>query len=296
MFHFPRRNERIVRAAKIYWQQTNASGPPLAFIVFGWSELGEFASFLASAALRSADTLLKSSQHKNMQRITWWMTWCLLPLCGCAAGPFEELAWMNPVHRQEWAKDNNDANNYHNRIVEYRKIASSIAQLSPEIQDDLAQDLSLEFEHEADPLYRVEIVRALGPAKSPAAEGGLRKAAKDPNPNVRIASCVAWRKRGGDSASKVLSELLVGDTDRNVRIYAAKELGYLKDRSTMRSLGIALEQDDPAMQFACVESLKSISGRDYGNNLSAWRELADGGDPPQEPKSIAKGLQSLLNY
>ncbi len=201
---------------------------------------------------------------------------------------------MNPIHRQEWSKDDNDANNYHNRIKEYRRIASTIRQLSPELQDELAQDLSLEFEHEIDPLYRIEIVRALGPSKSPAAEGGLRAAIKDPNTDVRYAACVAWRKRGGEGAGKVLSEALVGDTDRNVRIAAANSLGDLKDPSTMRSLGLAMEEGDPAMQFACVESLKKISGKDYGNNLSAWQEFAEGGNPPEEPTSIAKGLQSLF--
>lgn len=229
-----------------------------------------------------------------MQRTSCLIIGCLLPLCGCAAGPFEELAWLNPIHRQEWAKDDHDANNYHSRIKEYRKIAATIGQLSPELQDNLAQDLTLEFEHETDPLYRIEIVRALGPARSAAAEGGLRKAAKDPNPNVRMAACVAWRKRGGEAAGKVLSETLVGDTDRIVRISAAKALGDLKDPSTMRSLGLALEQDDPAMQYACVESLKNISGRDYGNNLSAWQELAEGGNPPEEPKSLAKGIESFF--
>ena len=229
-----------------------------------------------------------------MQCTPWWIVWSFLLFGGCAAGPFEDLAWMNPIHRQEWAKDDHDVNNYHNRIQEYRKIASTIKQLSPELQDDLAQDLALEFEHESDPLYRIEIVRALGPSKSPAAEGGLRKAVKDPNSNVRIAACVAWRKRGGEAASKVLSEALVGDTDRIVRISAARALGELKDPGTMRSLGLAMEDADPAMQFACVESLKNISGKNYGNNLSAWQELAEGGQPPEEPTSIAKGLQSLF--
>src|SRR5262245_9920205 len=125
-----------------------------------------------------------------MQRNSSWIFgWLLLSLCGCAAGPFEEMAWLNPIHRQEWAKDDHDANNYHNRIKEYRKIAATIHQLSPELQDDLSQDLSLEFDHESDPLYRIEIVRALGPSKSAAAEGGLRKALKDSSPNVRIAAC-----------------------------------------------------------------------------------------------------------
>jgi hypothetical protein len=216
-------------------------------------------------------------------------------LGGCASGPFEDLAWLNPIHRQEWAKDNHDANNYHNRIVEYRKIASTIRGFSPELQDTLAQDLALEFEHETDPLYRIEIVRAMGPSTSPAAEGGLKKAIKDPNSNVRMAACVAWRKRGGAAAAKALSEVLVGDTDRIVRISAARALGDLKDPSTMRSLGLAMEQGDPAMQYACVEALKSISGKDYGSNLSAWQELAEGGQPPEEPSpTLAKGVRSLF--
>lgn len=218
----------------------------------------------------------------------------VLLTAGCAAGPFEELAWLNPIHRQEWAKDDHDVNNYHNRLKEYRTIASSIGQMTPARQDTLAQDLALEFENESDPLYRVEIVRALGAAKSPAAEGGLQKAIKDSNRDVRIAACVAWRKRGGEAASKTLQETVIGDTDREVRIAAVRSLGELKDPAALRNLGLAMEQGDPAMQYACIESMKKISGKDYGSNLSAWQELAEGGQPAEEPKSIAQGLQSIF--
>jgi hypothetical protein len=244
----------------------------------------------------STFTTLKPSPHKNMQRSPRWIICAALLFGGCAAGPFEELAWLNPIHRQEWAKDDHDVNNYNNRIKEYRAIASRIDRMQPANQDALAQDLALEFENESDSLYRIEIVRALGASSSPAAEGGLRKAMQDPDNDVRIAACAAWRKQGGEAAAKVLSEAVVGDTDRNVRIAAAKALGELKDPSAMRSLGIALEQGDPAMQYACVESLKNISGRDYGNDLSAWQELAAGGQPAveEEPPSIANGIQSIF--
>jgi HEAT repeat protein len=229
-----------------------------------------------------------------MQRNTRLIVGSLLLATGCAAGPFEELAWMNPIHRQEWAKDDHDANNYHNRIKEYRTIATTIGQMSQERQDVLAQDLALEFDHETDPLYRIEIVRAMGPARSPAAEGGLKKAIKDGNTDVRIAACVAWRKRGGEAAAKALQETVIGDSERTVRLAAAKALGDLKDPSSLRNLGLALEQGDPAMQYACIESMKKISGKDYGSNLSAWQEFAEGGEPVEEPATIAKGLQSLL--
>jgi HEAT repeat protein len=229
-----------------------------------------------------------------MQRNPWWIAWILIAGSGCAAGPFEELAWLNPIHRQEWAKDDNDANNYHNRVKEYRELASLIGRLPPERQEELSQDLALELEQEPDPLYRIEIIRALGASSSAAAEGGLRKAVKDPNSDVRMAACTAWRKRGGESAAKVLSEVLIGDSDRIVRVAAARALGELKDPSTVRSLGLALEQDDPALQYACIESLKRISGKDYGSDLSAWQEFAAGGNPPEEKSSIAKGFQSLF--
>lgn len=229
-----------------------------------------------------------------MQRFPWWIAWLLLCTLGCAAGPFEELAWLNPVHRQEWAKDDGDVNNYHNRIEEYRTLAGTIGRMTPQRQDTLAQDLSLELEHEADPLYRIEIVRALGNSSSAAAESGLRRGIKDASSNVRIASCVAWRKRGGPAAGKVLSETVVSDTDRHVRIAAARSLGDLKDPTTMRSLGLAMEVDDPAMQFACVESLKKISGKDYGSNLSAWQELAEGGTPSQEYEAKPRGMGAIF--
>jgi hypothetical protein len=53
-------------------------------------------------------------------------------------------------------------------------------------------------------------------------------------------------------------------------------------------LAAALEEGDPAMQFRAVQSLRSVSGRDFGNDANAWREFANGGNPQPAPSSLVQ--------
>jgi HEAT repeat protein len=104
----------------------------------------------------------------------------------------------------------------------------------------------------------------------------------DPEPSVRIVCCKAWGTRGGREAVEPLSNALNNDSNFDVRIAAARGLGKIKDSAAAVPLADALNETDPAMQRRLVESLKSVSGRDYGNDIEAWRQYARSGAAPQD--------------
>ncbi|MBI2481698.1 MAG: HEAT repeat domain-containing protein, partial [Planctomycetia bacterium] len=111
---------------------------------------------------------------------------------------------------------------------------------------------------------------------------------------VRIAACRAWGRRGGPEALDVLARTVSNDSDLDVRLAATTQLAKFQDRQSLEALAVALNDKDPALQHRAVQSLKSVSGRDYGDSVPAWRDYVEGRSPVlPEPPSIAERLRSL---
>jgi hypothetical protein len=48
------------------------------------------------------------------------------------------------------------------------------------------------------------------------------------------------------------------------------------------------------MQYCAVDSMRSVTGQDLGNDVKAWRELAKRDDPPLHSKGIAQRVRELF--
>jgi hypothetical protein len=141
----------------------------------------------------------------------------------------------------------------------------------------------LAYQQETDPLLRMEIIRTLGALPTPESTEVLAAALRDGDREVRITVCRAWAQRGGPEAVQVLSEVLAHDSEIDVRMAAARGLGAMRDPpdEAIAALGRALEDRDPALQHRAVVSLRQVTGRDFGDDVNAWREFVQGGNPPQ---------------
>jgi HEAT repeat protein len=104
----------------------------------------------------------------------------------------------------------------------------------------------------------------------------LKRAVQDKDRQVRLRAVEAWAKRPGADAIPVLAETLASDTDFDVRLAATRTLGRFRDPTAVQPLSVALEDSNPALQYRAVESLKNITGRDFGSDLDAWRRFARG--------------------
>jgi hypothetical protein len=51
---------------------------------------------------------------------------------------------------------------------------------------------------------------------------------------------------------------------------------------------MALDDPDPALQRRAVESLRQVTGRDFGNDVVAWRTYVQGGEPARRRPSLVE--------
>jgi hypothetical protein len=177
-------------------------------------------------------------------------------------------------------------------IAKIKKMGDAAPSATPEAQEQSAGQLTEMIRKENDPVIRTEIVRALGKHTVPSATQTAISAMKDPDTDVRVAACETLGRRGGPQAVTALCDALKIDLEPEVRMSAAKALGQTHDTSAVAVLGAALSDEDPAMQYLAVQSLKQISGKDFGNDVNLWRQYARGESPP-EP-SLAERVRRLF--
>ncbi|MFV1968017.1 MAG: HEAT repeat domain-containing protein [Pirellulaceae bacterium] len=219
----------------------------------------------------------------------------MILLSGCADGPFAELAAWNPWIRREWLEDEDYAPTFHKRLAELRSLQASAAGLTPADQERFAQQALDLVATDPNPLLRAEAVRTLSRLPTPTVLPGLRIAARDADEQVRVAACQAWGQRGDAEALEALADILRRDEDLDVRIAATQELGRFRDPPAVSALGLALNDTDPALQYGAVESLKSSTGRDFGDSVPAWRDYVAGGTPePARSPSVVERLRHFF--
>ena len=109
---------------------------------------------------------------------------------------------------------------------------------------------------------------------------------------MRIECCRALGKRAEAASVASLATALRGDKNADVKLAAAKRWAKSIRPKRCRRSAIALDDRDPAMQYVGVQSLKSITGKDYGPDVQAWRQVAAGGTPPARSSAIDRGTHS----
>ena len=82
-------------------------------------------------------------------------------------------------------------------------------------------------------------------------------------------------------APSVLRSELVAVKAASTRViavfaFATEALGKIKSPDSIKALGAAIDDRDPAMQYVAVQSMKNATGKDYGPDVQAWRQVAAG--------------------
>ncbi len=211
-----------------------------------------------------------------------------LMLTGCAS-------W-NPWSRRE--KSVRDQEKYgftaDTRIKKLAERSKTVKSESDQNQQDFTQDLVRMMLEEHDPRVRSKILETAAEYDTAAATAICTGAMQDPNEVVRIRACNVWAKRGGAEAVQLLATRFQTDADLDVRLRALKMLGELKDKQAIPVLARALEDGDPAVQYRAVASLKQVSGRDLGNDVTAWRAWAADPAADRNDWSIAEQFRKLF--
>jgi len=208
----------------------------------------------------------------------------------CAGMP---LASWNPYYRSQWEHDEKIAPTYHAKIRDLVAIRSGASRLSPAEQEEYSQMLLRIFREDRNTQIASHAIAALAEFPTAASLEGLRLATEHADPEVRIAACRGWRKKDSPEALDTLARVLGSDSDLDVRLAAADELKAFRDHKALQALALALNENNPALQYRAIASLKQNTGRDLGNNVDAWRQsLQDGNLAPAQDESLVQKLRS----
>jgi HEAT repeat protein len=166
---------------------------------------------------------------------------------------------------------------------------------SPE-QRQITDQLARQIQVEPDPLVRQAVVRTIAEFDTPMSQQVLEAGLQDESEAVRTECCRALGERAKPESVNSLANALRMDSNADVKMAAADALGKIKSPEAMKALAVALDDRDPAMQYVGVESLKSITGKDYGPDVQAWRQVA-AGTPPAEPAvSVAERVKRMTPF
>ena len=211
-------------------------------------------------------------------------------ISGCMGDPIYRM-W----HRKQWMDDENYGPTLYQRLDELSSIRKNADELGEAKREKIARQLIETLASDPSPLYRAQVVRTLAALATPTAAEGLRLALQDKDSQVRIEACKAWTRRGGEEAVSTLAQVLKTDSDLDVRLAATHQLAEFRDPAAVSALGVALDDTDPAMQYRAMRSLKTITGKDFGNNVPAWRQyVQDGTYQPSDVPSIAERFRDLF--
>jgi hypothetical protein len=214
-----------------------------------------------------------------------------LPLLGTGCATMKSRKWYDPLGI--FIKEDLDTGfiSPAERIKRIRQLGKDAKKLTPQQQFDACEDLTDALVKEKDPLARTAMLYTLAAFHTKRADEMLRAGLHDPETDVRVACCDAWARHGGPDAARLLAEMLSSEVDLDVRMAAARALGTLKDGRAIGPLGLALDDQNVALQYRAMQSLRQVTGHKY-KTVQEWRAFAQGGK--KEPETIVSRLRRLF--
>ncbi len=182
------------------------------------------------------------------------------------------------------------------RVAELQQLARQADQMTVGEQQNACVHLQQSYGATSDPILRGEIVKTLGAMPHEAAHEGLHQAAEAEDPRVRMAAVAGWSLRSGPEAEAVLGSLLVNDPDVDVRLAAARALSRFSTASAGKYLAQVLKDRNPAVQLAAMQSLKTVTGLDLGNDVNEWIAHASTPSPSENgAPSLPSGVPQVAD-
>ena len=203
--------------------------------------------------------------------------------CGCSTWPFakkERTSIITPGMR----------------MAAVREIGARAPKADMAEQQQICEQLARQIQTEPDPLVRMEIQNTVAAFKAPLAQKMLVAGLNDEDTEVRLTCCYRLAERAEQATIGPLRETMTSDTNLDVRLAAIDALAKMNSSDTISALGTALEDRDPAVQYAAVQALKSASGEDFGNDVSAWQQFVAGEVPSKPEISVAERVQQFSPF
>jgi len=179
------------------------------------------------------------------------------------------------------------------RIAAIQEIGVRANDADADEQQQLTEQLATQIQLEPDPLVRQAIQESIGQLQTPLARDVLIAGLQDDDLDVKLTCCQGLSQCEDPNVISALRNTLEHDEDLDARLAAIDALGQIKSPLSVAALAKAVNDRDPAIQYAGVQALKSVSGQDLGNDVAAWRQYAASEQPEI---SVAKRSSSWLPF
>lgn len=239
----------------------------------------------------------QSPQHSLLLRPAWV---CLLGLAsctlsGCQDGPLYALKTVNPYYSMgEWKRDQAIGVTDDQRRKELALLANSIHQLPADKQKFWAGHLEKLIENDDSPEMRRLAIKAAGRVNDPSAITMIQKGLDDDSMKVRMEACTALGLLEGDDAARILAATVGTETSEDVKHAALTALANHKNQIAVDSLKIALADRNPATRSLAIESLKSSTGKNYGDDPAVWIAALEGKSTEEVPTKFAERVRGFF--
>lgn len=214
-------------------------------------------------------------------------------LCGCQDGPLYALKNVNPYFTmREWRDDEKLGVTDHERRTQLTNLGSQIGGMPTNRQKFWSTHLDKLIDNDASPEMRRLAVRAAGNMKIDEALRLVEKGLDDDSIKVRMEGCRALGKRREEAAARLLASTAGTEADEDVRQAALEAIGNHQGKLAVDALRIALSDQNPATRDLAVQSLKRVTGKNYGDQPDVWLAALEGKPVKEQPTRIG---QAILN-
>jgi hypothetical protein len=195
---------------------------------------------------------------------------------GCQDGPLYALKTINPYFTmREWKQDQKLGVTDHERHRDLRALALQIDSMSTNEQAKWLQHLDRIFENDPNPEMRRLAVVAAGKTAVPGSLELVERGLDDESIKVQMESCRALGTRSEPEAAQLLASTLGTTAELDVKHSAIAALGNHQGRIPLNSLRIVLDEQDPATLDLVMNSLRGVTGKDFGEDPQQWIAAID---------------------
>ena len=186
----------------------------------------------------------------------------------------EKFSPPSPFQAAVWASDFNDPGLQRRGVI----LLSNATFGGERTYVDLYRVLSAES---SDPLVQAAGIRALGRWGSPEDALVIADQLENEYRRVRLEAAIALQRVHEESVEDRIWRRLVDESeDEAIRIELAIALGQYPTDSAFQALALTLEDRSLAMNLAAADSLRVLTGRDFGIDGPAWLSWYDSTKTP----------------
>ncbi len=219
----------------------------------------------------------------------------VLPIGGCHDGPLYGLKVINPYYSlKQWKEDEKYGVTDKQRMTELGKLVDSMPNLPKDRQTYWMGHLRQIMEHDESAEMRRLAVMAAGQLKDGSGDDIVRDGLKDESTKVRTACCETLGRRTDGEAALLLADTAGSSTDQDVRHAAFAALGNHRGDIATDALKLALNDRNPATQDVAMKSLRTTTGKNYGNDPDVWIAALQGKPVDEQPVRIAERIENFM--